>query len=128
MTTVLVVEDEHPHLFRQALEFIGYEVLVALRGDVAVELARQHRPAAIIMDLRLPGLNGIQAIRAIREFDVAVPIFAVTAYTDSYRREAAINAGANLYQAKPVDFTILLNQLEQAIGATIDRTTTSSDG
>jgi len=111
---VLVVEDEHPQLFKQALEHIGYKVVIAKRGDVAVQMARIYEPDAIIMDLRLPGLNGIEAIRAIREFDVRVPIFAVTAYTDSHTREAAINAGANLYQAKPVDFTILLAQLERA--------------
>lgn len=115
MATVLVVEDEHPHLFRQALELMAYEVLIAMRGDTAVELAREHKPDAIIMDLRLPGLDGIKAIRAIREFDVEVPIFAVTAYTDAFTRRAAIDAGANLYQAKPVDFTILLSQLEQYI-------------
>jgi DNA-binding response OmpR family regulator len=114
VTTILVVEDEHPHLFRQALEFIGYEVLVATRGDTAVELAREHKPDAIIMDLRLPGLDGIQAIQAIREFNQTVPVFAVTAYTDAYTRQAAINAGANLYQPKPVDFTILLDQLDKA--------------
>jgi DNA-binding response OmpR family regulator len=115
MTTILVVEDEHPHLFEQALDTIGYDVLVATRGDTAVKLAREHKPDAIIMDLRLPGLDGIEAIQAIREFDATVPIFAVTAYTDSYRREAAINAGANLYQAKPIDFTILLDQLDKAL-------------
>ena len=115
MTTVLVVEDEHPHLFQQALEIIGYDVLVAKRGDTAVELAREHTPDAIIMDLHLPGLLGIEAIQAIRQFNPTVPIFAVTAYTDKHTREAALNAGANLYQAKPVDFKILLSQLEKAL-------------
>jgi len=115
MTTVLVVEDEHPHLFEHALEIIGYDVLIATRGDTAVEMAREHKPDAIIMDLRLPGLSGIEAIQVIREFNPVVPIFAVTAYTDAYTRAAAINAGANLYQAKPVDFTILLDQLGKAL-------------
>jgi len=115
VSTVLVVEDEHPHLFEYALEIIGYDVLVATRGDTAVEMAREHKPDAIIMDLRLPGLSGIEAIQAIREFNQTVPIFAITAYTDAYTRAATINAGANLYQAKPVDFTILLDQLDKAL-------------
>ena len=116
MATVLVVEDEHPQIFQRALEIIGgYDVLIATRGDMAVEMAREHHLDAIIMDLRLPGLSGIEAIQAIREFNQVVPIFAVTAYTDAPTREAAINAGANLFQAKPVDFTILLDQLEKVV-------------
>lgn len=115
MATILVVEDEHPQLFVNALKYMGYETLVALRGDTAVELAHEHRPDAIIMDLRLPGLNGVEAIRQIREFDVNVPIFAVTAYTDLHRRDEVLAAGANIYHPKPPDLAVLLDQIDKML-------------
>lgn len=111
MPTILVVEDDNPNLFVAAFETMGYDVILAMRGDTAIELARERKPDVILMDIRLPGLNGLEAIQAIREFDKRVPIFAITAYSDRWTREAALNAGANLYRAKPVDLKILHKQI-----------------
>lgn len=119
---VLIVEDEHADLFKMMLEFDDeYQVDVALTGDQGVKDAKELNPDAIIMDLRLPnpGLNGIEAIQAIREFNPDVPIFAITAYNTRDTRQLAERAGANAYMAKPVDFMILFDHLEKSLNGHI---------
>lgn len=116
-TKVLVVEDEVPKLFAEALGILRetYEVIIATRGDDAVRLVREQSPDVILMDLRLPGMDGIEAIHEIRKFDPEVPIFAVTAYSDMFKRQQVMEAGATLYLLKPVEIGILIGKIDQAI-------------
>jgi CheY-like chemotaxis protein len=117
MAKILVVEDENLDLFVSAINALSntHEIIVAERGDDAVRLAREQRPDAIIMDIRLPGIDGLEATRQIREFDLSVPIFAVTAYGDKFTREEAERAGVNLYLPKPTDFVALVAHVEKAL-------------
>jgi two-component system KDP operon response regulator KdpE len=106
---VLVVEDENAmvRLLRRTLELEGYRVRVAEDGPTAVDLATDPELALVVLDLRLPGLDGLTVLQHIREFS-DVPVIIVTALG---RTEDAINgldAGADDYVAKPFDTNYLM--------------------
>ena len=103
-TTILIAEDELADLFKEIVT-LGkdgqYQIENAETGTEAVRKTRICAPDLIIMDLRLPRLNGVKAIKQIRQFNTEARILAVTAYTDKYTRQAAMDAGANAYLPKP---------------------------
>ncbi len=112
MSKVLYVED-HPaqrDILAQMLELNGFEVAVASDGVEGVEKARSWLPNLILMDLRMPRMDGFEAIKAIRE-DVtttAIPIIAISAWASAKHKERAISSGANEHFTKPVDLSRLL--------------------
>ena len=102
--TVLVADD-HP-LFRSALiSFLASEVNIevvgeAKNGEQAVELAREHRPRVVVMDVNMPGMDGVEATRRILAENGATRIVILTAGTDEGTAEAAVGAGAFAYVLK----------------------------
>ena len=106
--TVLVVEDfaDNRFMMRKLLEMSGYEVVEAVDGKEAVEVAATSRPDLILMDLSLPRLDGLDATRRIRELDGLrrVPIVAVSAHDTNDFHADALAAGCNEYVTKPIDF------------------------
>ncbi len=108
---ILIAEDHHDS--REALkalfEAFGYVVVEARNGHEAVEMALRERPQLILMDIMMPGLDGIDAARRIREIPghEKTPIVAITAMEDA--RELALQAGMSDYVRKPVDIRRLLN-------------------
>ena len=109
LLTVLVVDDIEDSRFvlRRMLETRGYRVVEAADGREALEIARRACPDLILMDLNLPGIDGLAAASRIRECKGLcehVPIVALTAYDTYGMREAALEAGCNEYLAKPIDF------------------------
>ena len=106
--TVLVVEDfaDNRFMMRKLLEMSGYQVVEAVDGKEAVEVAESVRPDLILMDLSLPRLDGLDATRRIRELDGLrlVPIVAVSAHDTNDFHADALAAGCNEYVTKPIDF------------------------
>jgi DNA-binding response OmpR family regulator len=102
MKRILVVEDDSriAGLVRDYLERAGFGVLRAADGRVAVAVARTERPDLVILDLGLPGLDGMDVTRAIRRAS-EVPIVMLTARTDESDRVAGLELGADDYVAKP---------------------------
>jgi len=102
MRTVLVVEDEPriASLVREYLENAGFAVLVAADGRAGLTLARARRPDAIVLDLGLPGMDGLDVIRDLRR-DATVPIVVLTARGDESDRVAGLELGADDYVVKP---------------------------
>ncbi|MCL6643454.1 MAG: response regulator transcription factor [Dehalococcoidia bacterium] len=101
-TKVLVVEDEESLLFTLAhnLKREGYQVLTAARGDDGLRLAREKQPDLIVLDVMLPGIDGIQVCRMLRR-DSDVPIIMLTALGGEGDRVAGLDTGADDYMAKP---------------------------
>src|SRR5262245_5184699 len=102
MSTVLVVDDE-PQIAQIAqdyLEHAGYSVVTATSGPQALELARARRPALVVLDLRLPGMDGLDVARALRR-DSDVPIIMLTARVSEPDRLAGLDVGADDYITKP---------------------------
>jgi CheY-like chemotaxis protein len=107
--TILVVEDHERNrkLARTVLEFRGYNVVECDDGTPSLELARQHRPALVLMDIQLPVMDGITALRRLRADPETthLPVIAVTASVTASERERVVAAGFNGYISKPIDVT-----------------------
>ena len=115
---VLVAEDygDIRRMMKILLECRGYEVLEAADGYEAVKKAVSDNPDLILMDIAMPVMDGLQAVKAIREHDdlADVPIVAVTAYGEFYG-DRARNAGCNDVIQKPLDFGRLEPMVESYI-------------
>jgi two-component system alkaline phosphatase synthesis response regulator PhoP len=101
-STVLVVDDEQRlrDLVRGYLEHAGFSVLAAADGQAALELARQHAPEVVVLDLMLPGLDGLEVCRRLRTFSDAYVIM-LTAKAEEIDRIVGLEVGADDYVTKP---------------------------
>ncbi len=79
-----------------------YEILEAASGERTLELYRKHHPDLILMDIKMPGMDGLEATRAIRATDTATPIVAISAFAYESDRKQALEAGCNDFMAKPI--------------------------
>jgi two-component system KDP operon response regulator KdpE len=118
VSTVLVVDDEAPilHTMEINLRARGYEVLLAATGTQALALAARRHPDAVILDLGLPDIDGIDVIRGLRGW-TAVPIIILSARTAEPQKIAALDAGANDYVTKPFGMGELMARLRVALRA-----------
>jgi two-component system KDP operon response regulator KdpE len=116
MTTVLVVDDEHA--IRRALTLNlatrGYQVVQADTGEAAMQAAAVEHPDVILLDLGLPGIDGIGVIHAIRGWS-AVPIVVLTVRDDETSKIEALDAGADDYITKPFSMGELMARLRAAL-------------
>jgi two-component system, cell cycle response regulator DivK len=117
---ILVVEDNERNmkLLRDVLQASGYGTLEAGNGEQAVTLAAEHRPALVLMDVRLPDMDGLEALRRLRadQQTASIPVIAVTAQAMKGDRERFIEAGFDGYLSKPVDIDELLAAVERYTG------------
>ena len=112
---ILVVEDNTKNLklVRDVLQFAGFEIIEATTGEDGVELMATEHPDLVLMDLQLPGIDGAEALRQIREMpDVGqVPVLAVTAFVMDEDRRRASQAGFDGYVEKPISVRGLTDQV-----------------
>jgi two-component system KDP operon response regulator KdpE len=115
-TRVLAVDDEPPILRALAtnLRARGYEVDLATTGEAALELASQHSPDVVILDLGLPGMSGLEVIHGLRGWS-SVPIVILSAREAQADKVAALDAGADDYVTKPFGMDELLARLRAAL-------------
>jgi two-component system, cell cycle response regulator DivK len=117
---ILVVEDNEKNmkLFRDVLRATGYRTLEASTGRQALLLAARHGPTLVLMDIRLPDMDGVEALRRLRmdERTAAIPVLAVTAQAMKGDRERFEAAGFDGYLSKPVDIDELIATVEQHCG------------
>lgn len=119
MKKVLVVEDNRDNLrlITYALKRGGYDVVTADTGEDGVKMAIKEMPLFIIMDINLPGMDGLEAIRRIRasEADGKIPIVALTSYAMEGDRKRIMESGCNAYFEKPIDPLTILERIESAL-------------
>jgi AmiR/NasT family two-component response regulator len=128
-TRVLIAEDEAIIRLdlKETLEEEGYQVVAETgRGDEAVELARQHRPDLAILDIKMPGLDGLDAARAITD-ERLCGVLILTAFSQRDFIEQARDAGALAYLVKPFQKSDLVPAIELAIGRFQELTALSSE-
>jgi len=113
--TILIAEDEMINfmLLQKVLEGTHAKVLWAKNGDDAVMMTKEHHPDAILMDIRMPVMNGIEATRTIRVFDRDLPIIMVTAFSLDNEAEQCHQAGCSGFLTKPVRPVVLFEVLDR---------------
>lgn len=112
---ILIVEDDanSRKLLRDALQVTGYATLEALSGEQALDLATEFVPALVLMDIQLPGINGVEALRRLRATTAtrAIPVIAVTASVMNAQRTELQDAGFDGLEYKPVSVSGLLRKM-----------------
>ncbi len=120
MTRVLVVEDNPANMKLAALllEQAGYEVLQATDADSGIALARERSPALILMDVQLPGMNGLDATRALKRDPrtASIKVVAVTAFAMTGDDRRMAEAGCDAYVSKPIRYRALLDVIRGMVG------------
>ena len=116
---ILVVDDSIDNLtvLSLNLQLNGYRVATASNGEEALKIAPLIRPDLIIMDLAMPGIDGLESTRRIREDDTLrdVPVIALTAFSTGGFQRAAYDTGFDGYLTKPVDFERLYDLIRRLI-------------
>ena len=113
MSKILVVDDEIKacELLKRFLEMKEYDVIVANNGEDAIEKVKNEKPDAMLLDIRMPGMEATEVLKRIREFDKDIGIIMVTAVKEEQVRKEALKSGADEYITKPID----LNYLETTV-------------
>jgi two-component system cell cycle response regulator DivK len=113
---ILVVEDNplNLKLVRDVLHFAGYDVIEARSGEEGLRVAQQDPPDLVLMDLQLPGIDGTETLRRMRQGSLGrdVPVVAVTAFAMAEDRERASQAGFDGFVEKPISVRELPGQVE----------------
>ncbi len=115
--TVMIVEDNELNmkLFRDLLDANGYETVETRNGLEALDLAREHRPDLILMDIQLPEISGLEVTKRIKEDDdlQSIPVVAETAFAMKGDEEKIREGGCEAYIAKPISVTNFLETVER---------------
>ena len=118
---ILIVEDNDKNrkLCRDLLEVRGYRTLETDSGEEGIRLAREHKPALVLMDIHLPGIDGIETFERLREDPVttAIPVIAVTASAMPDDRERIRSVGFDRYLSKPINIDLFLEAVDDVLGA-----------
>ena len=110
---ILVVDDEQSicQLLEEFLLLKGYEVSTATNGDDAITQFKRQTPHVVLLDIKMPGMTGIEVLRRIRETDRTTAVVMLSAFGDVDTIRNALSIGANYYVEKPVD----LQRLEKIL-------------
>jgi two-component system cell cycle response regulator DivK len=109
---ILIIEDNDPSrmLVRDVLRATGYQTAEARTAEEGIRLSKESPPALILMDIQLPGMNGLEALRHLRSDPATqrIPVMAVTASAMTHDRPRILAAGFDAYQTKPISVRELL--------------------
>lgn len=125
MPRILLVEDNEMNrdMLSRRLVRRGYEVLIALDGQMGIEMAEAEAPDLILMDMSLPVMDGWEATRALKANPGTrhIPVIALTAHAMSTDRDKALDAGCDDYDTKPIELPRLLGKVEALLPAGVAR-------
>ncbi len=114
---ILVVDDELDFLkmIKMRLEASDYEVITAANGKEALDLIKFRKPDAVLLDILMPGMDGLQVLKVIRNRDKVLPVFMVTAFSNQERFDAANKLGASGFIVKSNDLKKEIENITSAI-------------
>ena len=117
MEKILVIDDEKPTLkmFRLTLSAYGYAVLTAENGQEGLAVFEQERPRIVLTDIKMPGMNGIEVLRRIKQIDPAVEVIVITGHGDMDLAIQALNLDATDFINKPIQRHLLEQALKNAL-------------
>ena len=123
MNTILLVEDDlgNRTVIQDMFQFddIGAKLLIADTGEAAMVLAYQLKPVLILMDIRLPGIDGLEVVRTLKQDPQTkdIPVWAITAYARTEDRSKALAAGCDDYITKPFERSTLVKKLREFVAS-----------
>ena len=116
---ILIVEDNEKNLklVRDLLQVSGYRTLESETAEEGIIIARESQPSLILMDIQLPGMNGIEALKVLRADPITqkIPVIAVTASVMTEDSKNIIAAGFNSYQRKPIEIKGFLDEVRRLL-------------
>lgn len=119
---ILIIEDNEKNrrLVRDVLQFKGYQTIESETGEEGVELARSRQPALVLMDIQLPGIDGITALKRLRDDPATrgIRVMAVTASAMTQDRQTILAAGFDGYQSKPINVKTFLAAVQELLART----------
>lgn len=119
MSLILIVEDNDKNmkLVRDVLQAKGYRTAEAASAEEGLRLVREQRPDLVLMDIQLPGMSGVEALRVLRgdPATAAIPVIAVTASVMDQDRAKIIAAGFDAYVSKPISLKPFLEAVRSAV-------------
>jgi two-component system cell cycle response regulator DivK len=119
MSTVLIIEDNEKNmkLARDVLQVKGYQTLEAVTGEDGVRLAKEKVPDLVLMDIQLPGINGIDAFKQLRADPktARIPVVALTASVTPTDRSAITAAGFDAFVGKPINLKEFLDTVKRLV-------------
>jgi two-component system, cell cycle response regulator DivK len=125
---ILIIEDNPRNLklVRDVLQYVGHQTLEADTAEGGLGLAREHRPDLILMDVQLPGMDGVQALSRLREdpATAAIRVVALTAFAMKDDRERFLDAGFHGYLEKPISVAEFPGQIDELLGTAAVETQT----
>ena len=121
MAKILLIEDDELNrdMLSRRLRKRGYEVIGAADGEEGLRLAQAEKPALILMDVSLPGIDGWEATRRLKADPAthSIPVLILTGYATAADRERAMALGCSDFDVKPIDFARLLSKIESLLGS-----------
>jgi len=122
---ILIIEDneENRKLIRDVLQVKGYQTLETETAEEGHNLAVRNHPALILMDIQLPGMDGITALKQLRADPITktIPVIAVTESAMSYNRQAMLAEGFDGYQSKPISVRDFLEEVRRVLNSDQDK-------
>ena len=118
-----MVDDEEPvrKALRRLLRAAGLQADSYASGQEFLDTAAQRQPDCVVLDLHMPGMSGLQALRKLQAAGRSLPIVIITAHDEPATREQCLAAGACAYLRKPLEDRLLLNAISAAVGAVARR-------
>jgi two-component system, cell cycle response regulator DivK len=124
-TLILIVEDNEKNrkLIRDVLQVKGYRTLETETAEEGHNLAVENHPALILMDIQLPGIDGITALKRLRADPITktIPVIAITASAMTYNRQAMLAEGFDGYQSKPISVKDFLEEVRRVLNFDQDK-------
>lgn len=116
---ILIVDDDQlmHRLFQHHLEKAGYKMISAMNGREALDLAARQLPNLIVMDIMMPDIDGLAALRELKKNDAtkAIPVIMITANSHHLTKQESANSGAAIFLTKPFSPTQLLNEIRRLV-------------
>ncbi len=120
MKRALIIEDNPDNmvLITRLLHKAGYQTLEATNGRTGFEMALKEKPDFILLDIQLPDILGTEVLKLIRESEIgtSIPVIAVTSFAMAGDRERLLSAGCDGYLEKPINPTLVIDQIKKILG------------
>ena len=110
MTAKILIVDDEPsvcYALKEILTKRGHKVSTVLSGEEAIKKVKEERPQIVLLDIRMPQMDGVETLKRIREIDKKIGIVMITAFQEEERGKKCLELGAYDYITKPIDFDYL---------------------